>query len=97
MTDGWRVYLLECGDGTLYCGVTNRLETRLRAHAAGKGARYTRGRRPLRLAYLEEAGSRGDALRRELAIKALPRAAKLALCRSYVPDPAHAALLAGHE
>jgi len=81
----WCVYLLECGDGTLYCGVTNRLEARLAAHRAGKGARYTRGRGPLRLAYVESVAGRGAALRREREIKALPRAAKVALCRAAPP------------
>jgi len=75
----WHVYLLECGDGTLYCGVTNDLARRLAAHEAGKGARYTRGRGPLRLVWSEACGSRGAALRRELEVKSLPRSRKLAL------------------
>lgn len=75
----WRVYLLECADGTLYCGVTNDLARRLAMHDAGRGARYTRGRGPVRLAWSEEAASKGDALRRERAIKRIPRSAKLRL------------------
>lgn len=75
----WHVYLVECADGTLYCGVTNDLARRLAAHNAGKGARYTSGRRPVRAVWTEACGTRGDALRRELLVKALPRAAKLAL------------------
>ena len=75
----WCVYLLECGDGTLYCGVTNRLDERLAAHAAGRGARYTRGRGPVRLVWREAAESKGAALRREAAVKRLSRARKLAL------------------
>ena len=76
---GWCVYLLRCGDGSLYCGVTNRLGARLLAHRSGKGARYTRGRGPLRLLYAEPAADRGAALRRELSIKRLQREQKLAL------------------
>ena len=75
----WLVYMLRCGDGTLYVGVSNRLSRRLEAHRAGRGARYTRGRGPLRLLYVEHAGDRGEALRRELWIKALPRTEKLRL------------------
>jgi putative endonuclease len=74
----WVVYLLRCGDGTLYCGVTNDLPGRLEAHRAGRGARYTRGRSPLEVVYVERAHGRGDALRREHAWKRLPRAHKLA-------------------
>ncbi|MFN8012721.1 MAG: GIY-YIG nuclease family protein [Holophagaceae bacterium] len=76
---GWHLYLLRCGDGTLYCGIALDVAARLEAHRAGKGARYTRGRGPLVLAYVERCGSRGEALRRERAVKALGRAAKLAL------------------
>ncbi len=77
----WRLYLLRCGDGTLYCGIALDVEARLEAHRAGKGARYTRGRGPLELVYVEDCGGRGQALRREREVKALPRAAKLALVR----------------
>lgn len=75
----WFCYLLECADGSLYCGVTNDVAKRLAAHNAGKGARYTSGRRPVRLVWSEACATRGEALRRELAVKALPRAAKLRL------------------
>ena len=77
----WHVYLLRCGDGTLYCGIALDVEARLAAHRAGKGARYTRGRGPLELVWREACGSKGEALRREWAVKALDRSAKLALCR----------------
>lgn len=76
---GWSVYLVECADGTLYCGATNDLARRLAAHSAGKGARYTRGRAPVRLAWSEACSTRGEALRRELAVKGLSRAQKLRL------------------
>ena len=76
----WSVYLLRCGDGTLYCGIARDVGARLEAHRAGKGAKYTRGRGPLALVYAEACGDRAGALRRERAIKALDRAAKLRLC-----------------
>jgi putative endonuclease len=78
----WLCYLVRCADGTLYCGVTNDLGRRLDAHNAGKGARYTAGRRPVRLVWSEPCGTRGDALRRELAVKRLPRERKLLLVGS---------------
>lgn len=77
----WTVYVLECGDGTLYTGITNDLEKRLQAHEAGKGARYTRGRGPFRLRHREGAESKGEALSRELEIKRMSRGRKLALCK----------------
>ena len=76
---GWSLYLLRCGDGTLYCGIALDVEARLAQHRAGKGAKYTRGRGPLELAYTEACASRADALRREREVKRLPRTAKLAL------------------
>ena len=76
---GWVVYVLACGDGSLYTGVTNDLPRRLRAHAGGTGGAYTRARRPVRLVFVEGQAGRGAALRREAAVKRLSRAAKLAL------------------
>ena len=73
------VYILECADGTLYTGWTTDLERRLQAHNSGRGARYTRGRRPLRLAYREEQSDRSTAQKREAAIRRLSRADKLKL------------------
>lgn len=73
------VYILECADGTLYTGWTTDLERRLKAHNAGQGARYTRGRRPVKLAYCEEVMDRSTALRREAAIRRLRRSHKLKL------------------
>jgi putative endonuclease len=75
----WVVYIIRCRDGTLYTGITNDLERRLAAHDAGRGARYTRGRGPVTLVYVEDCGGMGDALRREAALRRLPPAAKLAL------------------
>lgn len=73
------VYILRCGDGTLYTGIAADVERRLRAHQNGTGAKYTRGRGPLRVAYREELGDKSTALRREAQIKRLPRAEKLKL------------------
>ncbi|SPP64221.1 GIY-YIG nuclease family protein [Nitrospira lenta] len=79
----WLVYIVECADKSLYTGVTSDLEKRMAAHAAGKGAKYTKPRRPLILRYTETVASRGDALRREAAIKSLNRSGKLTLIDSY--------------
>jgi putative endonuclease len=79
MARPWHVYLVRCADGTLYTGISDDVARRVAAHNAGKGARYTRGRRPVVLVHDEEAGSRGDATRREAAIKGWPRARKQAL------------------
>ena len=76
MEQTWKLYILRCGDGSLYTGITVDVAARLEAHRAGKGAKYTRGRGPLELAYSEECGSHSDALRRELEIKALTREQK---------------------
>ena len=73
------VYILQCADGTLYTGWTTDLERRLRAHNSAQGARYTRGRRPVRLVYWEEQPGRSAAQRREAAIRRLSRADKLEL------------------
>ena len=87
---GYWVYLLRCGDGSLYTGCTNDLARRLRAHQSGRGAKYTRSRLPVELVYREEAEDRSAALRREAAIKRLTRAEKLALaaCRPADLPPA---------
>ncbi len=73
------VYLLECADGSLYCGYTPHLEQRVKTHNAGDGAKYTKSRLPVRLVYHEEYADKSEALRRECAIKRLSRAEKLAL------------------
>ncbi|MBS0210325.1 MAG: GIY-YIG nuclease family protein [Planctomycetes bacterium] len=78
----WFVYLLRCADRSLYTGITTDVERRCAQHNAGRGARYTRSRTPVKLVYQETAASRGLALRRELQIKALDRRAKEALIRS---------------
>lgn len=77
------VYMLLCADGTLYTGWTNDIEKRLAAHQSGAGAKYTKPRRPVRLAYLEFTGTKQEALKREYAIKQLPRVEKLALAEAW--------------
>jgi len=78
----WTVYLLRCRDGSLYTGITNDLPRRLARHRAGAASAYTRARRPVWLVYQERHPDRSAALRREAALRRLPRAAKLALVRS---------------
>lgn len=72
-------YLLRCADGTLYYGWTNDLEKRVAAHNAGAGAKYTKARRPVELAYCETFATKQEAMRREAEIKRLTRQEKLAL------------------
>ena len=76
------VYILKCKDFSLYTGYTNNLEKRLKAHNEGKGAKYTKARRPCKLVYYEEYESKGQALSREHEIKKLTRQAKLKLIKS---------------
>jgi predicted GIY-YIG superfamily endonuclease len=80
--DAWFVYILRCADGTLYTGITNDLVRRCEQHNAGTASRYTRSRLPVTLVYQEEPTTKGKALQRELAIKALSRKAKEVLIQS---------------
>jgi putative endonuclease len=82
----WHVYIVECADRTLYTGVAKGLEARIDAHNAGRGAKYTRGRRPVELVYSEVAADRPSAQRRELEIKKLGTEAKRALLRAQSPS-----------
>ena len=75
----WFVYMLRCRDGSLYTGYTDDVARRLAVHQSGKGAKYTRSRLPVELAYQEELPDKSSALRREIAIKKLTRQQKLAL------------------
>lgn len=75
----WCVYILQCGDGTLYTGMTDDFEKRLETHRSGKGAKYTRGRTPLLPVYRQTCASMSEALKLEYAIKQLSREKKLAL------------------
>lgn len=67
----WYLYLIECEDGSLYTGITTDVERRYAQHVAGKGARYTRMKKPVRLVGFRECGSRSEALKAELSIKKL--------------------------
>ena len=77
------VYIVKCADSTLYTGVTNDLEARLNKHNLGQGAKYTRGRRPVSLAYCETVSGISQALKREMEIKRMGRSAKLELVESW--------------
>jgi len=81
MEKPWYVYILRCGDGTLYTGITDDVSARLQAHRDGKGAKYTRGRGPLELVYQEESENHSAAAKREWQIKQLKKQDKLELCR----------------
>ncbi|WP_102027918.1 GIY-YIG nuclease family protein [Salirhabdus sp. Marseille-P4669] len=76
-------YMLRCGDQSLYTGYTNRLEYRVKMHQEGKGAKYTRGRGPVKLVYVEGFESKSDALMREYEIKQLPKHVKEKLVEEY--------------
>ena len=82
MENTWHLYILRCGDGTLYTGITTDVEKRFEAHQSGKGAKYTRGRGPLELVYRETCGDHSSALKREAQIKKLSREQKQALIAS---------------
>lgn len=78
------VYILQCADGSLYTGWTTDIKKRFAAHSEGRGAKWTRGRGPFTLVYLETFEEKGDALRREAAIKRLPREKKLQLLATII-------------
>jgi len=78
----WTVYILECADKTLYTGITNNMEERLKKHANGTGAKYTRGRGPYKVFYTETRRTKSQALKREAMIKALNKKQKLTLTTS---------------
>ncbi len=72
----WSVYMVRCGDGSLYTGVAKEVEERVAKHNSGRGAAYTRTRRPVRLLYREDGLTRSEALIREAGIKSLPKPKK---------------------
>lgn len=77
------VYILKCGDGSLYCGYTNDIDKRFEKHKSGNGAKYTRSRLPLEIVYTEEFEDKSDALKRECSIKAMTRSQKEKLIADY--------------
>ena len=79
VSGGWSVYLLECADRSLYCGITDDIERRIKAHDEGKGAKYTRGRGPVKLFWSMSCPDKSAALKEEARIKRLSRAQKSAL------------------
>lgn len=78
----WKLYILRCKDGSLYTGIALNVQARLTQHREGTGAKYTRGRGPLELVYVEECEDHSQALKREHQIKSLTKAEKLALIAS---------------
>lgn len=79
----WYVYILRCCDDTLYTGISDDVDRRVEAHNSGKGAKYTRGRGPVAAVYREECPDKSTALKREYAIKAMPRQKKLSLIAAF--------------
>lgn len=86
MEKTWWVYILRCGDGTFYTGVTTDVLARLETHRSGRGAKYTRSRGPLELAYTEKCDDKVCAFQREYAIKQLKRSEKIALCENWTTE-----------
>lgn len=80
------VYMLKCKDNTLYTGYTNDLEHRLKMHTSGKGAKYTRGRGPFQVVFIEKFPTKEEALKREYQIKQLNRKAKFQLIRERLKE-----------
>ena len=81
-TKQWFVYMLECADGSLYTGISNDLARRIESHNAGKGAKYTRSRLPVKLVYSEAAPDKSEALKKEIKMKQMSRKDKLELIRT---------------
>ena len=84
----WYLYILRCGDGTFYTGITTNVDKRLAVHRAGKGAKYTRGRAPLELVYCETCEGHSHALKREWEVKALSRDQKQLLIQNFLDKTA---------
>jgi putative endonuclease len=79
----WSIYILLCSDGSFYAGSTNDIEKRLRAHFAGKGAKYTKSHKPVKIIYREEFNTKPKALKREIEIKRLTRKEKEKLIKDF--------------
>ena len=75
----WFVYIVECSDGTFYTGITDDLDSRIEAHNSGKGAKYTKGRGPVVLRFVESVKGRSEATKREFQIKKMKRGMKIQL------------------
>ena len=85
MTSGYYTYILKCSDNSLYTGWTNNLNRRIAQHNQGTGAKYTRGRTPVKLVYFEIYDSQSNAMKREAEIKKLTRSKKLNLINNFNP------------
>ena len=81
---GWFLYMLRCADGTLYTGISNRLEIRVKNHSSGKGARYTKTRLPVELVFSRKIGTYSQALKRERRYKRKTRQAKIKLVEKWL-------------
>lgn len=75
----WYIYIIRCKDRLLYTGITKDLKRRIKEHCGGRGCKFTKYRAPVKLVHSEEVGTRSDALKREAAIKRLPRKKKIEL------------------
>ncbi len=75
----WLVYMLECSDNSIYTGITNNLENRLKKHQSGDGAKYLRGRLPIKIIYRELFINRSEATKREISIKKMSKKEKVRL------------------
>jgi len=84
-SEKWSLYILKCGDGSFYTGITNDLERRFKMHQAGKASKYTRSHRPVEMLYSEKCGDRSSALIRECEVKEWPRAKKARLAAGEKP------------
>lgn len=80
------VYMLKCGDNSLYTGYTNNLEQRIAAHNEGKGAKYTRGRGPFQVVFVEKFPTKEEAMQKEYQIKQLSRKEKFQLVRDKLKE-----------
>ncbi|MGL4389202.1 MAG: GIY-YIG nuclease family protein [Brevinema sp.] len=80
--DSWFVYILECQNGNLYTGITKDVQKRFQTHLLGKGAKYTKIYPPTKILYIEKLPSHSDAIKREIAIKKMPRSQKFSLIQS---------------
>ena len=83
MEKQWYTYLVKCADGSLYCGSTTDVAARVAKHNSGKGAKYTRMRRPVELVWWEHAGSMSDAFKKEYRIKRMARADKIKMAEEH--------------
>ena len=83
--NNWLIYILKCVDGSLYCGITNNIEKRLKQHKGEiiGGAKYTRSHWPCKLVYKEKSASRSEALQREVVIKKMSKVEKQTLINSF--------------